>query len=211
MYNLRLVNYLDDFLVIGSSFEDCEEAQYRVVDFLHFLGLQNLWGKVTPPSQITTYLGIEIDSVKMELRLPPRKIEKLRLILEKFSTKKSASKHQLEQLCGLLAHCPTVVKGGRVFCRLLYDACKIASRMKSKCVRLNNMAKDDIAWWKKFAILFNGRAAIEPLWCSSVTSDSSLKGFSACTADDWICGSLDGSLSSNTECCHVVSPPMVDN
>lgn len=188
-FQLRLVNYLDDFLVIGSSFDECQSAQNKVIQFLHFLGLQISWSKVTPPSQVTTYLGIEIDSVRMELRLPVGKIEKLRVALDKFSVKKSASKHQLEQLCGLLAHCATVVKGGRVFCRRLYDACKIASRTKSKCVRLNTMVKDDIARWKKFAVLFNGKAAIQPEWYSSkMTSDSSMKGFSAYMADDWICG-----------------------
>lgn len=85
---MRIVNYFDDFLEIVDSFESCQLDQYRVIQLLRFLGLQISWSKVALAVQVTTYLSIEIDSVLMEFRLPFGKIEKLRTVLDKFSSKK---------------------------------------------------------------------------------------------------------------------------
>lgn len=149
-HDMRKVNYLDDFLVTDVSFESCQDAQSKVIKFLRFLGLHISWNKVSPPSQVTNYLGVTIDSVKMELRLPPDKIEKMTAALDSLGGKKSATKKQIEKLAGILSHCATVVRGGRTFCRRIYDACKIAASNKSKCVRLSTTVRDDISWWKNF-------------------------------------------------------------
>lgn len=45
IHDVLVVNYLDDFLVIGDSFDACQLAQYRVIELLRFLGLQISWGK----------------------------------------------------------------------------------------------------------------------------------------------------------------------
>lgn len=98
-----------------------------------------------------------------------------------------------------------------MFCRRLYDACKLASRMKSKRVCLNAIVRDDINWWKKFSVLFNGKAAIQPNWSAlKITTDSSLKGFAAYTTDDWICGTWCDQISMASACNHIVSSPQID-
>lgn len=76
-HEMFVVNYLDDFLVKGSTLEECQENQQALIDFLRFLGLHISWHKVSSPAQVAIYLGITIDSQKMELRLPEGKIEKL--------------------------------------------------------------------------------------------------------------------------------------
>lgn len=210
-HNMRIVNYLDDFLVTDSSFDLCQESQNKVITFLRFLGLHISWAKVTPPSQITNYLGVTIDSVKMELRLPPEKLDKLNAALEQFSGKKSATKKQIEKLAGILSHCATVVRGGRTFCRRVYDACKLAASNKSKCVRLSVLVRDDIKWWQKFAAIFNGKAAIPQGWFNTpVVSDSSKLGFAAFTDQDWLCGNWKKETMFKSVCGHVVSPPSCD-
>lgn len=157
------------------------------------------------------YLGITIDSVKMELRLPEGKLDKVKELLSTFENKKSASKHQLEKLAGSLAHCATVVRGGRTFCRRIYDACKLASQNKSKHVRLNVLIREDIKCWSKFASLFNGRAAIQNEWYMyPMVSDSSGKGFAAYAGHDWIAGTWDNSFVDSTNCSHIVSSPELD-
>lgn len=145
-----MVNYLDDFICVARSFELCLQAQSAIIKFLRFIGMQILWSKVTPPLQVTVYLGITIDYVLMELRLPEAKVIKLKKLVNEFRNRSTATKHQLECFSGLLAHCATVVRGGRTFCRRIYDAQKIASRTKSKCVRLNSLVKEDIEISQKF-------------------------------------------------------------
>lgn len=87
--NVFVVNYLDNFLVKGASLEDCQENQHLVIDFLRFLRLHISWHKVSPTSQVTVYLGITINSQKMELHLPEGKLDKLNALLCDFEGKKN--------------------------------------------------------------------------------------------------------------------------
>ena len=80
---------------------------------------------MTPPSKICRYLGLDIDSIEMELRLPKDKLEKLISSVNKFKDKSSISKQELESLGGLLSHCSHVVDGGRTHSRRFYDLYKI--------------------------------------------------------------------------------------
>ena len=124
MYNIQAVNYLDDFIVIGATLEEATWAQKVVIKILRYLGFYISWGKVTPPSQLCRYLGLDIDSIKMEIRLPKDKLEKLINLLNKYVGKSTISKNELESLGGLLAHCSHVVDGGRTHSRRFYDLYK---------------------------------------------------------------------------------------
>lgn len=210
-YDIQMVNYLDDFICVSRSYDECIHAQFSVIQFLRFIGMQISWSKVTPPSQVTIYLGITIDSLKMELRLPENKVGKMKKLVADFKSKSSATKHQLECLTGLLAHCATVVRGGRTFCRRLYDAHKVACNTKSKCVRLNAAAKADIEWWSRFAELFNGKATIlNAYFASDMTSDASLKGFAVYINDDWAAGTWSNEISVDSSCQHIACSPSFD-
>ena len=113
IHGMRVVNYLDDFIAISSSRDECVRDQGIIVQLLRYLGFHVSFEKVTPPSTCTTYLGIEIDSVSMELRLPERKLVKLKQLLDVHLGKKKISKFDLESLGGLLSHCSHVVRGGK--------------------------------------------------------------------------------------------------
>lgn len=114
----------------------------------------------------------------------------------------------MEWLAGILAHCATIVKGGRTFCRRIYDACKVAAKNRSKHVRLNVLVCDDIVWWDNFSCIFNGRAVIQnELYDFPIVSDSLRKGFAAYMGLDWIAGTWDDSMCVISQSNHVVSSP----
>ena len=123
-YGLRIVNYLDDFIAVSSNFSECARAQKCMIDTLRFLGFHVSFDKVVGPSKSVVYLGIVIDSERMELRLPEGKLVKLITMLDKYLLCKRISKKELESLGGLLSHCSHVVKGGKIFCRSVYDLYK---------------------------------------------------------------------------------------
>lgn len=134
-----------------------------------------------------------------------------RVVLNEFNDRKAASKHQLDKLAGMLAHCATIVRGGRTFCRRIYDACKIAGQNKSRYVRLNVLIRDDIKWWMRFAAIFNGRAAIQNEWFETpIVSDSSRKGFAAYLGSDWVAGTWEDDMVVDSSCDHIVSSPKID-
>lgn len=208
-YSLRVVNYLDDFAALGASYEECLFAQSTVIYFLRYLGFHISWNKITAPSQCAVYLGIIIDTSRMELRLPECKVQKTLNMLRKVGNSKCISRKNLECLTGLLAHCATVVRGGRTFCRRLYNLHKYALQKRIKLIRLGNEAREDISWWLSFIRTFNGKSAIKKPECTEeMVSDSSKKGFAVHFGTDWAYGSWDSSTLFDSECNHLVSPPM---
>ena len=62
----RVINYLDDFLVMEGSAQACLQSRDIVTSVITLLGFDVSWKKVTQASQVTTFLGITIDSVNME-------------------------------------------------------------------------------------------------------------------------------------------------
>lgn len=84
-YGLNVVNYLDDFATISSSYDESLFAQNCMVNLLRYLGFYVSWAKVLGPSQTATFLGIIIDTVLLELRLPEGKVEKALAILNKLN------------------------------------------------------------------------------------------------------------------------------
>ena len=185
------VNYLDDFCVVSRDVQGCLEAQRGLVGILRRIGFYVSFKKLTPPNRITRFLGIDIDSVVMELRLPIDKLVKLVDQLKIYLRRRKATRLELEGLGGVLAHCCKVVHGGRTFSRRVYDLISTAKKSAHK-VRLNDEFRKDIGWWLEFAGKFNGKASIipssEPML--SVYSDASKFGFGALHGDDWVAGAF---------------------
>ena len=191
----QCINYLDDFCMVDREVAACEASQRELIAILRRLGFSISFKKLTPACRITRFLGIEIDSGRMELRLPQDKLEKLQGILHSFIKRRKASKLELQKLGGILAHCCKVVQGGRTFSRRVYDL--IASvRSNHHKVRLTEEFRLDVKWWIEFAAAFNGKAKIvAPCGPAlSIYSDASLSGFGATHGDDWIAGTFNGTV-----------------
>ena len=69
--------YLDDFIVLGESLDECNLALGVLMRLLRYLGFHLSYPKIVMPSQCVVYLGIQIDTVAMQLSLPPDKLSNL--------------------------------------------------------------------------------------------------------------------------------------
>lgn len=94
----HVFSYLDDFLVLGDSLENCQLAQMTLIRLLISLGFYINWKKCSSPSQKCKYLEIWIDSVEMKLSLPQEKPDKFHSELLFFEGKNRATKKQLQRL-----------------------------------------------------------------------------------------------------------------
>lgn len=209
--HIRLVNYLDDLLCIGSSFEACQDAQNSVISLLRFVGFYISYSKLQPPAQITKYLGVIVDSCAMELRLPLEKLVKLKQVLLDVSGKRSISRKALESLTGVLSHCATVIRGGRLFCRRLYDLYKVMISKNLSTIYIPLEARKDIEWWSRFSEFFNGKSAIRNReFPDFMYSDASRRGWGVYLGTKWFAGTWDDTvvLQVNTDCNHILSPPI---
>ena len=210
--SLRMVNYLDDFIVIANCYSDCVKAQNVVISALRYLGFHISYGKVSDPSRCTVYLGIEIDSVAMELRLPEGKLLKLIDLLDMYIERKRISKHDLECIGGLLSHCAHVVRGGRIFCRRIFQLYKLMCRDGKRYVKLPDEVKGDLVWWRQFCRVFNGKSKINnQLFDHPMVSDSSFKGYGVYLGADWLAGSWSDTeiIPLNSDCEHIGTSPQL--
>ena len=69
--------YLDDFLIIEPSQQQCQIAVDTLLDLLQSLGFTINWSKVVQPSQSLCFLRVEMDTVNRVLRLPRVRVSEL--------------------------------------------------------------------------------------------------------------------------------------
>ena len=137
-----LLHYLDDFIVLGSASSD-ECLQFFLLAHARCKELGREAHKVGAPTTCLTFLGIEIDSVNSQLRLPNDKLRSLKGEISSLGSCRACTKKQLLSLIGQLSHACKVVKPGRSFLRRLIDLSTTASQLHHD-IRLNISARANI-------------------------------------------------------------------
>ena len=69
------------------------------------------------PTRVITFLGITLDTVLMDARLPEDKLEKAKTLLEEFQRKQKVTLRDLQSLIGILNFACTVIVPDRAFLR----------------------------------------------------------------------------------------------
>ena len=80
------------------------------MSILRRFGFYLSYNKLLTPSQCNRFLGIELDSVNLQLCLPADKLTQLKIEQSSFIGRRKATREDLEHLGGRLAHCSTVVQ-----------------------------------------------------------------------------------------------------
>ena len=212
-FGIKIINYLDDFLVIADTLEETLSSRDKVVELLRFLGFYVAFDKLIYPSKCVIYLGIVLDTERKELRLPEGKVAKLKALLQFHLSKKRVSKKNLESIGGLLSHCAHLVKGGRIFCSNTYNLYKQLVRSGRCYIKLSEQVIDDFHWWIRIFPHFNGTVKMFNVeYELPMVSDSSLKGFGVYLGSDWVAGTWrdEDFIPLATNCSHVGFHPVLD-
>ena len=116
------------------------------------------------PTTCLQFLGIEIDMVANQLRLPEEKLQRLVSLLQGWGDRRSCSRKELESLVGHLNHACKVVRSGRIFLRRMLDLLHaVPHRPHSHGhIRLNAGFRSDLAWWKAFLAQWNRISYLPP-------------------------------------------------
>ena len=151
-----VLHYLDDFLTLGPpSTTTCVDNLMTIKEVCLQLGIPLALDKVEGPSKSLTFLGIILDTERMEARLPEEKLTRIPHQLEVWQGKKKATKRQILCLVGLLQHATKVVRPRRTFVSRMYNA---AAKLKelSHYTLLNKDFCSDLWWWHIFVSQWNG-------------------------------------------------------
>ena len=182
-----LEHFLDDFITSGApSSEECKQNLSLLIWICDKLGLPLAIDKQEGPSTCLVYLGIEVDTENLELRLPLPKLLRLQSTLTHWANLKCSKKRNLESLVGQLHDASIVVRPGRTFIRRLIDLLKASHhRSANSFIRLNVEARSDIMWWCRFIEHWNGLSMMHQSRRNSpsisLTSDAS---------GSWGCGTF---------------------
>ncbi len=117
----HIQHYLNDFLGIFSPEHSHDMVQNALAWMLALgrqLSLQFQPSKIDGPSTLIQYLGILLDSIKMEAHLPDTKLAFLHELLYTWKLWHTCSLHDLNELTGYLQFCSQVILTFRTFIRL---------------------------------------------------------------------------------------------
>ncbi len=120
LQGIRVLNYLDDWLILAHSRELVSHHRDIVLGHIHSLGLRmNAKKSVLLPSQRIVFLGVRLDSVQMQARLAPARIPDLTACLAHFKLGHHVSVGTCRRLLGLMAAASPVLPLGLLHMRPL--------------------------------------------------------------------------------------------
>ena len=149
--------------------------------------------KLEGPSCTLSFLGILLNTVKLELRLPEEKLHWLKEMIQLWHGRKSCTKRELLSLLGH-HHACQVVAPGRSFLHRMIALSKEAKQLHHH-IRLNAGFQSDLEWWAIFLADWNGvsmtRDGSHIHATKTVTSDAS---------GSWGCGTFTAKVRQWFQC-----------
>ena len=131
------------------------------------LGVSIAEHKTEGPSLIIEFLGIILDSQKMEARLPPDKLNRLSIELDAWHIKKSATLQELQSLIGTLNFACKVIPPGRAFLQRIINLTRGVPKPHHH-IRLTNVFCEDVKMLQNFLKVWNGTSLfLNPCWKNS--------------------------------------------
>ena len=154
------------------------------------LGIPLAMEKLERLSHSLTFLGIVLDTHKMEAWLPEDKLTRIQTQLAIWLGRRKATKQEILSPVGLLQHATKVVKPGRTFVSRMYNT---AAKIKELhyYATLTKAFKSDLCWWHFFVNSWNGVSFLEYYYpqtsfdCQVVTDASGSCGCGAQYGDQW--------------------------
>ena len=209
LYNYDIKNIfhlLDDFLTIDPPDAIAERTMALLCTIFKRLNIPLSAKKTVGPTTEIEYLGIVLDSVKMEARLPRDKVERILSFINSLLCRKSCTKLVLQQLIGHLNFAMRVILPGRTFISHLLFLMSSVKLQRHK-VKLNIECKEDLRMWSLFLDRWNG---VSLFYDSKVThapdmnlytDASSTVGYGGYFNNKWFAGKWDHKPPAESDSC----------
>ena len=135
--------------------DECQQNLEVMLSSCRRLGVPVAPGKCAGPSTVMVFLGFELDTNLMVVRLPEEKLRRMAAMVRSWIGKKAYQKRDLESLLGHLQHAATVIRPGRTFVRRLIELLS-AFQNREHWIRLNDTTRSDLCWCGCFMERWNG-------------------------------------------------------
>ena len=177
----RLIIYIDDILILGQSAIECANTVQALLALLKELGaVVNYVKSNFTPMQEVEYLGFILESHKMVIRAPPKKISNMMKALKHAHKQTTMSARQAASLMGKLGSMADALLPCRVHTSALHDFKLAALRWGWDCqLPLPAQVHHDLKWWITHLVALNGRGIIPPAVDYKAATDASDYGWGA--------------------------------
>ena len=194
---IRLLRYLDDWLVLSSSEKKAKESIRELLSLCRTLGIViNEKKSDLVPSQSAKYLGMTIDTGAGKVFPSLARVEKFLTVAERFCTMQSPPAQLWQVVLGHLASLERLVPHGRLRMRSLQWHLKSQwspeSDPPSLPVALPEEARRDLSWWMVRDHLLVGVRFGTPAPDLHLYSDASSSGWGAHLLDQNVSGVWSG-------------------
>ena len=186
-YGFRILRYLDDWLVLGSSFRDMVQARDFLLWLCQELGVQvNLEKSSLTPTQTLDYLGMRLQMLPLRVFPTPKCVLKLASLILEFTSCHLQLLALWRRLLGAMSSLLSIVPGSRLRMRSLQLRLNFARRLlpDSDSVSWDASCLEDLRWLSEVSHLLVGL----PLGLShsslSLFTEASDSGWGASLSDD---------------------------
>ena len=183
---VRLVIYIDDILVMAETPEMARDHTLGLIYLLENLGFIVHPEKTqSTPTQEIEFLGMQVDSRTMELRVPGTKLKKIRAEVAKIRDQQATpSARGISRLLGKLNAISQAIPPGPLFCRSIQrDLAKALDQGNQSYdvpCPLSPVAMEELTWWNSQLTRWNGKSLVLRKPDLQIESDASRIGWGAC-------------------------------
>ncbi|VDI60412.1 Hypothetical predicted protein [Mytilus galloprovincialis] len=150
-----VLHLLDDFLTIDRPSANADATMKILVSVFASLEIPIAKHKTLGPVTCIEYLGIILDTIRMEARLPEDKLCRIKEYLLFFLNRKTCTKREMLSLLGHLNFAMRVIIPGRSFISYLLNIAHSVKELHHH-VTLNSSCRNDLSLWHKFLDQWNG-------------------------------------------------------
>ena len=185
-----VIKYIDDFLFVSHSPQDCQNSLNSFLELAKQIGLPIAPEKTVLPTTSLTFLGIHVNTQTMQASLPLEKLTSHHQSIVEHLSNKKITLQSLRTLIGRLQFATSIVTPGRPFLRRLIDLTIGKSNPYHK-IDLSKEVKADLITWSNFLHQYNGKHFIQYRSFASspdlnLCSDASHWGLGGTFGSQWI-------------------------
>ena len=188
---IRLMRYLDDWLVLASSKEECLRAREIKENLCLELGIMiNLEKSSLTPAQETKYLGMIINSVTLRASPSIERQKNLLALIEEFLSSRAQPASLWRKLLGHLSSMNQLVRGSRLRMRSLQSNLRNQWDFRNERAQItwDQQSREDLLWWTKNERLSRGHSLQMLPPDLSLWTDASDKGWGAHLSNQFTSG-----------------------
>ena len=160
-HGFRILRYLDDWLVLASTFQESVRARDFLLWLCQRLGIRvNLPKSSLTPLQTQDYLGITIQTIPLRVFPTLKRIQKLSLLLQDFLSTRSHPVSVWRQLLGIMSSMSALVPGSCLRIRSLQIPLNVGGRLQQDdfLVEWDSACHKDLLWWSNVSHLTVGES-----------------------------------------------------